>query len=363
MANGKIVIDPALLMSQSAEMIQMTEAYDHLFGSVASVLGTMNGRWSANLSNNFAAKITGAKSAFSALTNLLDIGSDAARKSAQDFISVDHALGGALSAAGFGESGKTQTGGSRQGFDPNAFGASIKTGANKAVGWAKGVIDDAKKNYADHGWVYDAVEYGKCVLKAGKGIVKIVGAVTAVSALAATGVGIPLAILSSPLAILEVISAGNDIHNAMMDATYVYTDQYDEVGTHNYLKDLLEERGTELGDIIGNRELGQKIGEWTYNGIDIVSMLDGADKMLKNFGMLNTEVTDTAGYSKIWGKTSFSDVLDKEFKWYKLDDVIRSKFMYAGSAGNITAETIKSVISTYKKTKSTIDEVLATAGL
>ena len=71
MANGKIVIDPSLLMSQSAEMIKLTNDYDQLFSSVSSSLSAMNGRWSTNLSNNFAAKIQSAGSVFTVLTELL----------------------------------------------------------------------------------------------------------------------------------------------------------------------------------------------------------------------------------------------------------------------------------------------------
>ena len=93
MANGRIVIDPALLMSQSTEMTKLTQDFDNLFGSVASALGTMNTRWSANLSNNFITKITSAKSVFSALTELLHIGAQAASTSASDFLSLDNSLG------------------------------------------------------------------------------------------------------------------------------------------------------------------------------------------------------------------------------------------------------------------------------
>ena len=92
MANGRIAIDPVLLMSQSAEMTKLTEEFDHLFGSVTSALGTMNSRWSANLSNNFITKITSAKSVFSALTDLLHIGAQAASTSASDFLSLDNSL-------------------------------------------------------------------------------------------------------------------------------------------------------------------------------------------------------------------------------------------------------------------------------
>ena len=94
MANGRIAIDPALLMSQSAEMLKLTEDYDHLLSSVSSSLTTMNTRWSANLSNNFAAKIKSAGSSFSFLKRLLTGGASVARTSAERFLSVDQAFEG-----------------------------------------------------------------------------------------------------------------------------------------------------------------------------------------------------------------------------------------------------------------------------
>ena len=98
MPSGKIVIDPNLLMSQSAEMFSLTENYDSLFQAVSSSLTTMNARWSANLSNNFAAKITSASSAFAMLKELLSGGANSAKLSAETFQSLDSTLG--LSLAG-----------------------------------------------------------------------------------------------------------------------------------------------------------------------------------------------------------------------------------------------------------------------
>ena len=96
MANGRIAIDPALLMSQSAEMLKLTEDYDHLLGSVSSSLTTMNTRWSANLSNNFAAKIKSAGSSFDVLTGLLRGGAESAKISAEQFLDIDSVLEASL---------------------------------------------------------------------------------------------------------------------------------------------------------------------------------------------------------------------------------------------------------------------------
>ena len=114
MANGRIAIDPALLMSQSAEMLKLTEDYDHLFSTVSSSLTTMNSRWSANLSNNFAAKIKSAGNSFSFLKRLLTGGASVARTSAEHFLSVDQAFEGLRGHSSGGgrhtSSGKNETG-------------------------------------------------------------------------------------------------------------------------------------------------------------------------------------------------------------------------------------------------------------
>ena len=207
-----------------------------------------------------------------------------------------------------------------------------------------------KENYASHGWVYDAVEYGKAAVKAGKGAVKIVGSIAAI----ASDVGIPIALCG-------IISAGNDIVSASVNATHVALDQYDQVGKANYLKDVLRERGGRLGEIAGRRETGEAIGEYVYAGLDLVSFLNGADKMLKSFGKINTDLTDVAGYSFVWGKTSFDDVMNNEFKWYKVDELVRSWFMDANSTANFVVEAVKNVKSVYQSGKKFFGEIIETA--
>lgn len=224
--------------------------------------------------------------------------------------------------------------------DVSDFGSAVKTSVSN-------VVSAAKKSYQNHGTMYDVVEYGKAALKIGKGVVKIAGAVAAIS----TGVGIPIAICG-------IISAGNDIINAGTDIANIALDQYDEVGKTNYLKDLLKKNGGELGGMLGNRDAGEKFGELAYTGLDLVSFLDGADKMLKSFGKINTDLTGKTGYSFVWGKTSFDDVIGNEFKCYKPDEWLRSKFMDADSTTNFVIEAAKNVKSVYKKGKKYADEIL-----
>ena len=224
--------------------------------------------------------------------------------------------------------------------DVSDFGSAVKTSVSN-------VVSAAKESYQNHGTVYDIVEYGKAALKIGKGVVKIAGAVAAIS----TGVGIPIAICG-------IISAGNDIINAGTDIANIALDQYDEVGKTNYLKDLLKKNGGELGGMLGNRDAGEKFGELAYTGLDLVSFLDGADKMLKSFGKLNTDLTGKTGYSFLWGQTSFEDVIGNEFKWYKPDEWLRSKFMDADSTANFVIEAAKNVKSFYKQSKKYVDEML-----
>lgn len=231
--------------------------------------------------------------------------------------------------------------------DVSDFGSAVKTSVSN-------VVSAAKESYQNHGTVYDIVEYGKgavkigkAALKIGKGVVKIAGAVAAIS----TGVGIPIAICG-------IISAGNDIINAGTDIANIALDQYDEVGKTNYLKDLLKKNGGELGGMLGNRDAGEKFGELAYTGLDLVSFLDGADKMLKSFGKINTDLTGKTGYSFVWGKTSFDDVIGNEFKCYKPDEWLRSKFMDADSTANFVIEAAENVKSFYKQSKKYVDEML-----
>lgn len=218
-------------------------------------------------------------------------------------------------------------------FLDDAYGNVVKT-TKECVSWVK-------DSYSNKGIVYDTLQYGKAALKVGKGVVKIVGAVGTIFGTAGGSI---------PLATLAIISAGNDIINGFNDAAYIYTDQYDMVGESNYLKEKVVEGGSQLGEMLGNKEAGEFAGEFIYTGVDVVSFLDGADEMLKSFGKVNTVVTGSTGYSSVWGKTEFDDVLDNEIKFgFDADYFIRKGLNVApSSTGNIIYEGISSAYSTLK---------------
>lgn len=146
--------------------------------------------------------------------------------------------------------------------------------------------------------------YGKAAWKIGKGVIKIAGAV---AVLAGTAGG------SAPLAIMDIITAGNDIINGASDIVYASNEQYDMVGKTNFLKDKLVENGGIIGEQLGNKELGEQFGDIVYKGVDLVTFLDGADKMLKSLGKANMIATGKVGSAFIFGKTSFDDIKDESF--------------------------------------------------
>ncbi len=135
--------------------------------------------------------------------------------------------------------------------------------------------------------------YGKAAWKIGKRVIKIAGAV---AVLAGTAGG------SAPLAIMDIITAGNDIINGASDIVYASNEQYDMVGKTNFLKDKLVENGGIIGEQLGNKELGEQFGDIVYKGVDLVTFLDGADKMLKSLGKANMIATGKVGSAFIFGK-------------------------------------------------------------
>lgn len=169
----------------------------------------------------------------------------------------------------------------------------VHTGYNELSRFAKNVTADLVESYYSHGTVYEVVQYGKALLTAAKGVAKI-----------ATGVGSVLGSggLSTPVAILTIISGCNDVYNSIMDAAYVHTEQYDMVG-HNALKETVVDGWSKIGEAMGNERVGEIIGYTTYYGIDIVTSLatleTSMDKIKQlestNFGKLGTEMKEIAG--------------------------------------------------------------------
>jgi len=326
-------------LAQAGEMQNLTVEYEALFSKVTGTLNDTNNHWSELLAHNFAGKISSAQQSFASITELLSSGAVAAKNSATTMQSVDQSL---FKVFG-GEAGEGISSGQVQGVidviedyrkaektskkvkakskkKKDSFLDSLKAdlvGVSKTViKKGKKTVAKIKKSYDEKGFVYKALQYGKAAVKVGEGVVKIAGAV----ALVASSGGAAL-----PVATCLALSAGNDVYNAMMDATYTYTGDFNKIGNTNLLKEFLVKQGRETGEaLFGDKKLGETMGNWVYTGLDIVSFLNGVDQLGKSFGKFQTAITGTAGTSKVWGEIHMKDVIENTHKLYKKDGIIKT---------------------------------------
>ena len=365
---SRIILDPEVLLAQAGEMQSLTAEYESLFSKVTGTLNDTNNNWSELLAHNFAGKISSAQQSFASITELLSSGAAAAKSSATTMQSVDQSL---FKVFG-GEAGEGISPGQVQGMTDviedyrnwekkskkvkakskkkkDGFLDSLKAdmaGVSKAiVKKGKKTVAKIKKSYDEKGFVYKALQYGKSAVKVGAGVVKIAGAV----ALVAGSGGAAL-----PVAACITLSACNDIYNGMMDATYTYTGDYNKVGNTNALKKFLVKKGGETGEILfGDEKLGEKMGSWAYTGLDVVSFLNGVDKLGKSFGKLQTITSGTAETSKVWGEIHMDDVIDNDLKYLSKDGIIKTVLnidpnSVANFGYDVVTGTIKSIKSAGK---------------
>lgn len=365
---SRIILDPETLLAQAGEMQSLTAEYESLFSKVTGTLNDTNNNWSELLAHNFAGKISSAQQSFASITELLASGAAAAKNSATTMQSVDQSL---FKVFG-GEAGEGIISGQVQGMTDviedyrkwekkskkvkakskkkkDGFLDSLKAdmaGVSKAiVKKGKKTVAKIKKSYDEKGFVYKALQYGKSAVKVGAGVVKIAGAV----ALVAGSGGAAL-----PVAACITLSACNNIYNGMMDATYTYTGDYNKVGNTNALKDFLVKQGRETGEILfGDEKLGEKMGSWAYTGLDVVSLLNGVDKLGKSFGKLQTITSGTAETSKVWGEIHMDDVIDNDLKYLSKDGIIKTILhidpnSVANFGYDVVTGTIKSIKSAGK---------------
>ena len=365
---SRIILDPEVLLAQAGEMKSLTAEYESLFSKVTGTLNDTNNNWSELLAHNFAGKISSAQQSFASITELLSSGAAAAKNSATTMQSVDQSL---FKVFG-GEAGEGISPGQVQGMTDviedyrnwekkskkvkakskkkkDGFLDSLKAdmaGVSKAiVKKGKKTVAKIKKSYDEKGFVYKALQYGKSAVKVGAGVVKIAGAV----ALVAGSGGAAL-----PVAACITLSACNDIYNGMMDATYTYTGDYNKVGNTNALKEFLVKKGGETGEILfGDEKLGEKMGSWAYTGLDVVSFLNGVDKLGKSFGKLQTITSGTAETSKVWGEIHMDDVIDNDLKYLSKDGIIKTVLnidpnSVANFGYDVVTGTIKSIKSAGK---------------
>lgn len=365
---SKIILDPETLLAQAGEMQNLTAEYEALFSKVTGTLNDTNNNWSELLARNFTGKISSAQQSFTSITDLLASGAAAAKNSATTLQSVDQSL---FKVFG-GETSEGISSGQVQGRvdvredykkwektskkviakskkKKDSFLDSLKAdvvGASKAiVKKGKKTVAKIKKSYDEKGFVYKALQYGKSAVKVGVGVVKIAGAVGLVAASGGTAL---------PVAACLTLSACNDVYNGMMDATYTYTGDYNKVGNTNALKDFLVKKGGETGEILfGNKKLGEKMGSWTYTGLDIVSFLNGVDKLGKSFGKFQTAATGTAGTSKVWGEIHMDDVIENKYCIFSKDGIIKSALhIDPTSVGNFGYDVVTGMIKSVKSART-----------
>ena len=184
-------------------------------------------------------------------------------------------------------------------------GVAIKKGAEKVKSVAEKAVTDVLTSYYSHGTVYKAVQYGKAALCAVKGVAKIAGGVASV--LGSGG-------MSTPVAILSVISGGNDVYNAIMDAVYTSTENYDKVG-QNALKDTLADGGKILGSALGNEKVGEFVGTATYYGIDLVTSLESLHLSMDKIKQLSSpDMGKMAGELKEIAKIDVSKIFTTDLE-------------------------------------------------
>ena len=363
---SRIILDPETLLAQAGEMQSLTAEYESLFSKVTGTLNDTNNNWSELLAHNFAGKISSAQQSFASITELLSSGAAAAKNSATTMQSVDQSLFkvfGGETSEGISpgqvqevvdviedyrkwekKSKKVKSKKKKDGF-LDSLKADVEGVSKAIVKKGKKTVAKIKKSYDEKGFVYKALQYGKSAVKVGAGVVKIAGAV----ALVAGSGGAAL-----PVAACITLSACNDIYNGMMDATYTYTGDYNKIGNTNALKDFLVKQGGETGEILfGDEKLGEKMGSWVYTGLDVVSFLNGVDKLGKSFGKLQTITSGTAETSKVWGEIHMDDVIDNDLKYLSKDGIIKTVLhidpnSVANFGYDVVTGTIKSIKSAGK---------------
>lgn len=213
--------------------------------------------------------------------------------------------------------------------------APIRLGL-KVVKYTYDSINCIYKAFQPGGALYEVGLYLGAAYKVVTGAIKILGFVATVFGTAGG---------STPLAIMGIIYGINDISNALTDFAYIGTQQYDEVGKHDWLKDRMQEGGGMIGKALGNEQLGESIGTAFYHGGNLVASIYAIDKSVnaitQSSSWTNTAASDFFREIKtlpgnLWelGKVNLGD-LAYQFKLftYEAPQVIR----FLGEIGKVKA--------------------------
>lgn len=352
MAGRTIEISPEELVSQAQRLEALSNEFTDLENGILKAFKDVNSHWSENLSKSFSVRVSDFKNDFNALNESLLTGAKVAAESAVSFVNVDQAL--AKYMVGGDKSVVSQAVGSVANMvNPQDESEELrlrKIIKSAVMGSAKAVCSGVQyvksywvDKYNEHGALFKTIEYGKAALKITEAGITMLGACFA-----------PL----SGVGTIAFAEAMNDVHSAASDIGYIYTEQYDRIGTDNYLKDLLIEKGHDFGEMIGNETLGETYGKTLYTGLDFISLYDGAKKALNSLGILSGRVYGGAPNPEIFGKVEYADILDDKPLGYKdflkgakglTNEVIERVISEDSSVGRAVINTVESCVSILKK--------------
>ncbi len=198
------------------------------------------------------------------------------------------------------------------------------------------IYKKAEISYETKGGVYKAAQYGKCVEKFAGGVLKGFKAFGEL-------------VVLDPRGLLTALSAADAIGTSFSNGIYVHYEMYDEIEDNSALKTTLSLGCTEL---VGNEEDGAILAEGIYSIYELADLCNGASDMIDSIGDAHVALTGKAGYSRIFGETSF-DYLDNEYRLSTNPDYFIRKALDIdpSSTVNVIYEAGKNIQSTIKDAK------------
>lgn len=147
----------------------------------------------------------------------------------------------------------------------------VKTGVAKTVEYLQDCVSWWVESYKEKGTVYKVIQTGKAVL----GI-----AAEFSSILLLWGVNSVAGGVGTPLATLGTIYACNGILNNLADIRNCWWGDVEQIGEVDLLKTAMQEGGAQIGNELGNEELGKVVGEGIYTFGSIFSTIVKIDALV-----------------------------------------------------------------------------------
>lgn len=238
-----------------------------------------------------------------------------------DFMEADRSFTGKLS-------GKEYKGSNKGSIFANLFFKAEMAITGKSI-----LYDKMEISYQSKGALYKTEQYGKCAVGIAVGVLKEVSAFSKLSSF-------------DPRGIISAFSGADKIGTGISNIIYISNGMYDETEDNNAMKTSLSFYSTKA---LGNSEDGEFLGQNLYSLYKVVDLVDGAASMTESIGDAHVAITGEAGYSRVWGDTSF-DYLDKEYKLALEPDYFIRKALDIDPAStlNVVYEAAKDIHSTVK---------------